>query len=150
MSFRPAAEQSSWPEDVLPFDRRQDVVGLESYKGWGPHEGPKFYKAYREEDAPHPDHVVRHSWRHPEGKYDHECARCRMEFDRVVRGHDYEQLWYRARYWFKERRPKLERKKQGFCSCMYGQSWAGKPDPGCPVHDPPMAFSDPPLLLGMR
>ncbi len=23
----------------------------------------------------------------------------------------------------------------GYCTCKNGQSWAGKPDPGCPVHD---------------
>lgn len=98
--FQPSPEQPSFPEDVLPFDRRVDVVGIESYKGWGPHIGPKFYKAYKEGD--HHGHEWHHGWHKP-GKYDHKCARCRMEFDRVVRGHDYEQLWYRARCWFLKR-----------------------------------------------
>lgn len=101
MSYKPAAEQPSFAEDMMPFDRRIDVVGVESYKGWGLHVGPKFYKAYREEDY-HPTEVMRHGL-HPEGKYVHTCARCRMQYDRSVRGHDYEQLWYRSRCWFQKR-----------------------------------------------
>lgn len=134
MSYEPSAEQASFPEDVIPFDRKRNVVGIETYKGWGPHEGPKLYRAYREQDR-HPTERIDHNWRHPEGKYDHNCMRCRMERDRVVRSHDYEQLWFRARYWFEETRPRRVRQKQGFCTCRYGQSWADKPDPGCPVHD---------------
>ncbi len=103
MSFGPSPEQPSFPEDTLPRDLKRDVVGVESYRGWGPHLGPLFYKANPEANFfTDQDGVVQEVYHHHSMKvYNPACYRCRIKYDRTVRSHDYEQLWYRSRVWFR-------------------------------------------------
>ncbi len=79
--MNPNAEQPSFPEDVAPRDfGRRDVVGVVSFRGWGPHRGPVVLAA-----------DLLDEWGRlvaPAGTY---------------RSYDYEQLWYRARRWFAKR-----------------------------------------------
>ena len=102
--YAPSPEQPSFPEDTMPRDLKRHVVGIESYRGWGPYIGPIFYKAQVGEIVYDQDgNAYEQCHRHKQGVYNHNCRLCRVKYDRIVRGHDYEQLWYRSRAWFYKR-----------------------------------------------